>query len=340
MASVDPFGNPLTPRSGDRWRVVVYPVLVLLALGTLAAHVGWLGASGAVAKAYRTLRGQTDEQQSILVEVEGHNRIHAIKVELVGLCENGGRYTVGWAPDSPRIPFRDSPRGSVARETGQRLSKDGMASRTVAWTTARVGPRGGAAWGDVRYKTSFRYPDGRRLHCDSGYVHWSAGQAEAANGIGPNEAGRFPPVVSLAISPSPARRRFALALDRTCAVTSNEIGVRKRLRRQAHEAPIARFKAWVADHQRQYDAITRLGPTPEATDLYRSWRANMRARIHLEWVALQRAPHDRTGADAVLSEVEFLKIEGDSLGQEFGLRICTSNGPLRSATRAPIGIAA
>jgi hypothetical protein len=30
-----------------------------------------------------------------------------------------------------------------------------------------------------------------------------------------------------------------------------------------------------------------------------------------------------------LAKVGFMKVQGDALGQEFGLRVCTSNGPLR-----------
>jgi hypothetical protein len=69
---------------------------------------------------------------------------------------------------------------------------------------------------------------------------------------------------------------------------------------------------------------------PEAAALHGSWRANMRERIRLEWTVLQRVRKSIRAARAVLAKVAFLKVEGDSLGQEFGLRICTSNGQLRA----------
>src|ERR1700730_3232357 len=132
MADGDPFGH--SPRRSfiDGGRALAYPLLAVLALATGAARAGWLpGTVEARARAYVHLSGETDEQQPIRVELDSHNRVHALNVQLVGLCENGGRYAVGWAPDSPRIPFRDSPAGVLARESGKQRSSGGIVSRTV-----------------------------------------------------------------------------------------------------------------------------------------------------------------------------------------------------------------
>jgi hypothetical protein len=336
MGGADPLDRFSARGPVDRVRLVVYAVLFVLALAALALRARWIDASTAAsAKAYIVLRGETDEQQPISVELERRRRIHSLNVQLSGLCENGGRYMVGWSPDTPRIPFRASPQGLVAREYGKRVSSGGIVSRTVVWTTAHLAPRAAAADGDLRYQTTFRYPDGHRLRCDSGYVHWSA-----SRGRGPSASGQdrlsYAPVASLAISPSRARLAFAAAVDHVCAVTYNEQRVPERRPRSGRDAAILRLLERVLRHQHEYDEIARLGAPPEASGLYRAWRLNMRERIGLEWLAARRARANVRGGRAALFEVQFLKIEGDSLGQEFGLRICTSNGPLRPRPRPPV----
>ena len=90
-----------------------------------------------------------------------------------------------------------------------------------------------------------------------------------------------------------------------------------------------RQSAVVADHERQYLAIARLGEPLTAVAVYRDWRSNMHERIRLESLAvLQRDGGSRKRSEATLAHVGFLKIVGNARGEEFGLRVCTSNGPL------------
>lgn len=328
FAPSDPPPRP----SFDRARVVAYLALVLLGVVTLAVRVGWIHAgTGVGGGSYIYLRGFTDEQQSISVALDHDGRIHALNVQLIGLCENGGRYSVGWSPESPRIPFRSNVSGIVAHEYGEQRSAAGVVSRTVAGTTARVEHGGENAAGNVRYQTIFRYPDGRRLRCDSGYVHWEVNRTGNANGAkltGP--PGSFPPVSSLAGAAPLEQLQFASVVDNTCGTTYDENQVRKLRRRRAHETLISQQAAGIVDHERQYIAISRLGRPPSAAGLYQAWLANMLERIRLEWRALrQRAQRKLQRSEMTLAKVNFLKVEGDSLGQEFGLRVCTSNGPLR-----------
>ena len=64
----------------------------------------------------------------------------------------------------------------------------------------------------------------------------------------------------------------------------------------------------------------------------------MLERIRLEASALRaRARGDIRVSQATLAKGQFLKVEGDAVGQEFGMRVCTSNGPLRSTGGAVNG---
>ncbi len=337
MRSASAPGDSSPRRSIDRVQWVLRFALGLVlvaALVALAVHVGLIhkGSQASGGGSYIDLRGSTEEQQPISVTLDHHGRIQALHVQLIGLCENGGRQSIGWSPDSPRIPFQSNVNGIVAHEYGEQRSAIGIVSHTVVGTTAHVVQGGGSAAGDVRYQTTFRYPDGHQLRCDSGYVRWGVNRTGTANGAesaGP--PGSFPPVSSLAAAAPPGQLRFASEVDKICAVTYNENQVRELRRLRAHEASISRREAGILDHERQYIAIDRLGPPPSAPNLYGAWLTNMLGRIKLEWLALrQRAQGKTRRSEITLAEVSFMKVRGDSLGQEFGLRLCTSNGPLRN----------
>jgi len=306
---------------------------LVLTLVALAVHLGLIhtGSDAANGSSYINLRGSTEEQQPMSVTLDHHDQIQALNVHLIGVCENGGRYSIGWSPNSPRISFRSSASGIVAHEYAQQRSAAGIVSHTVVGTTARVENGGDNAVGNLRYQTTFRYPDGRRLRCDSGYVHWAVNRTGSANGAeltGP--PGSFPPVSSLAAAAPPAQLRFASIVDHTCSSTYNKNQVRQLRRRQMHEPLILQQEAGIVDHERQYIAISRLGQPPTAAGLYRAWLANMLERIRLEGLALrERAKGKTQHSEMTLAQVSFMKVRGDALGQEFGLRICTSNGPLR-----------
>jgi hypothetical protein len=150
----------------------------------------------------------------------------------------------------------------------------------------------------------------------------------------PRGSFHYDPVPSTAGEVSPARRRFIARADQTCVRTYN--------RGQADEAAFARRVAlrpdarelvtrfYVRWHTGQYRALRALGEPPEARLAYRGWLANFGARVRLE---ARYAPLMRAGraaeAQATLEQVNALKARGNMLGQRFGLRLCTSNGPGR-----------
>jgi hypothetical protein len=70
--------------------------------------------------------------------------------------------------------------------------------------------------------------------------------------------------------------------------------------------------------------------------LYTRWLANMRRRIKLERQYLTQWRRGSQRAKATTSaEINFLKLRANSLGQEFGLQVCTSNGPFRTPVARP-----
>ena len=144
----------------------------------------------------------------------------------------------------------------------------------------------------------------------------------------------YDPVPSTAGEVSPARRRFIARADQTCVRTYNrgradEAAYARRvaLRPDARELVTRFYVRW---HTGQYRALRALGKPPEARLAYRRWLDNLGARVRLE---ARYAPLMRAGraaeAQATLEQVNGLKARGNMLGQRFGLRLCTSNGPGR-----------
>jgi len=144
----------------------------------------------------------------------------------------------------------------------------------------------------------------------------------------------YPAVPSLAGDVSPARRRFIRRVDGTCVRTYNDgqaaqAAYAQRVAGRADaQALVTRF--YVRWHTGQYRAVRTLGEPSEARLAYRRWLDNMGERVRLE---ARYAPLMRAGraaeAQAVAQQVSTLKARGDVLGQRFGLRLCTSNGPGR-----------
>lgn len=323
MASAFGSEDPAPRRSADRVRVIVYPAVVLLAVGALALRAGWINTRAAAGSPrYVQLRGLTDERQPMSVWLDSGGRVHELAVKLIGLCENGGSQPLGWSPESPRITFGATAGGIFAREYNSVQPVGGVPSHSVVWTTARFGKGDSSASGELRFQTTFVYPDGRRLRCDSGYVPWAVNRIGIANGSSV-------PVPSLAVGAPPTQLRFAALVDETCETTYEE-GAERQLRRDQEDEPLMqRQRAVVADHERQYLAIARLGEPSTAVGVYRDWLSNMHERIRLESLAvLQRDGGSRKRSEATLAHVGYLKIVGNARGEEFGLRVCTSNGPL------------
>lgn len=321
--------DPRRGDSPDRARLLVYSLLVLLCIAALVQRFGPTRTSEAVGGSDIHLSGSTEQQQPISVTLNHLGHVQALRVgELIGLCENGGRYPISWTPEIPAIPFVASGSGVTAHEFNERRSSGGIVSHTVAETTARVEDGGGYASGNLRFRTVFRYPDGRALRCDSGWVHWAVNRSGTAAGQGEATPGSWAPVHSLAVDPPPGQRLFAAEVDRTCSRWYRRY---RALEQSGQAGSPARPAAAVAAHALEYVTISRVGRPSTARALYATWLANMLERIRLERAALaQRGRGEMARAGASLHEVAFLKVLGDALGQEFGLRACTSNGPLRT----------
>lgn len=61
------------------------------------------------------------------------------------------------------------------------------------------------------------------------------------------------------------------------------------------------------------------------------WIGNMRERIRLERAILRFArAGDRDRVHSIRHRIVQLKMDGNAVGQRFGLKICTSNGPGRT----------
>src|SRR5947209_7029460 len=114
-------------------RIVVYPLLVVATCLVAALRLGWLNVGpSASASPLPELRGGTDERQAISVGLSDSGSARALQTTLIGVCENGGTYRIGWAPDSPRIPFRTSNGVTTVRETARQEDGGSLMSVTTA----------------------------------------------------------------------------------------------------------------------------------------------------------------------------------------------------------------
>jgi hypothetical protein len=142
---------------------------------------------------------------------------------------------------------------------------------------------------------------------------------------------RYAPVPSLAGRISSARRRFIELTDRTCAVTYASPNAAARAMRAAQGDPDLRADAYLEAHTDQLRAIEDLGPPPDGVASHRRWLDNFRERVRLEGELLRRLESGALEeADAIDARIGRLKLAGNTMGQRFGLRICTSNGPDRT----------
>ena len=91
------------------------------------------------------------------------------------------------------------------------------------------------------------------------------------------------------------------------------------------------YRAYLDAHTNQLRAIEGLGQAPDGVAAHRQWLDNFRERVRLEGELLRRLESGALEeANAIDARIGRLKIEGNTLGQRFGLRICTSNGPDRT----------
>lgn len=169
-------------RSGSRrigWaRLVVYPLVVAMAVTTMAVRLGWVHVRAAQARHVAAdppvlLRGKTAEGQPISVSLDRGGVISALQTSLIAACSNGGTDRIGWSPDSPRIPFQRTAAGVVVKEFNQQELSAGVLGRR--WARSVVHVDRDSISGDAQYYATYRWPSGRQVTCDSGPIHWTAG---------------------------------------------------------------------------------------------------------------------------------------------------------------------
>jgi hypothetical protein len=154
----------------------------------------------------------------------------------------------------------------------------------------------------------------------------------------PGSAGGYPPAESLAGSMTPEWRDFANEVDHACARNYNAmLGAVDRVWDAADAAGWSDERAQSLEahvesiHQTEtYEDIVALGAPPARPQLFQRWLANVGRRAQLtEDVSRAWARSDKQAAWVGEYRMDGLKVDANWLGQHFGLRICTSNGPGR-----------
>jgi hypothetical protein len=148
--------------------------------------------------------------------------------------------------------------------------------------------------------------------------------------------GYYPPVPSLAEGMTPEWRAFADQVDRICAYNVNramagQAQIEDAMQgRDSNEIEAAIHYNWAAGQRATFEMVADLGPPPAKPRLLERWRQNVGFRGELftrggdAWLHRSGA-----GSDAIHDRIHRLKATANELGQRFGLRICTSNGPGR-----------
>jgi hypothetical protein len=147
----------------------------------------------------------------------------------------------------------------------------------------------------------------------------------------------YEPAESLAGPMTPEWRDFAEDVDRTCARDFNRGQADLADLDQRYEeegwSPEGEADYWQAQAKSQHathDDIAALGDPPARKPLFENWLANVSERADLmDQAAREWLEDDRGQAGMVRLRILARKIDANWLGQHFGLRICTSNGPGR-----------
>jgi hypothetical protein len=157
----------------------------------------------------------------------------------------------------------------------------------------------------------------------------------ATAGLGCNLGG-YAPAPSLAGEMTPEWSDFADRVDHACASNFNA-GQRELagLEDEAKERGLtenegeAAYRFIQATHQQAtHDEIASFGEPPARPELFHRWLDNVGRRAQLMRAIGQAWLADDHRLVAVRSlQLTAHKIDADWLGQHFGLRICTSNGP-------------
>jgi uncharacterized RDD family membrane protein YckC len=149
----------------------------------------------------------------------------------------------------------------------------------------------------------------------------------------------YSPAEPLAGEMTPEWREFADRVDRACATNFNagqaelaELDERVAEDGLSESEAEAAYRFIQAQHQQAtYDEIVALGEPPAKPQLFGRWLANVGRRAELmRRVGEAWATGDRRFTAVGSLKITALKIDADWLGLHFGLRICTSNGPMQN----------
>ena len=136
----------------------------------------------------------------------------------------------------------------------------------------------------------------------------------------------YAPADSLAGPMTPDWRDFADDVDHICARNNNAMIADL-------SAATTSSEGWHIQHLHQTDTyreIAALGEPPARPELFHRWLANVGLRASkMEQVSQALAEGRSKTAILVSQQIDALKVDANWLGQHFGLRICTSNGPGR-----------
>ena len=316
----------LFPAPGERRRLAAL-CCVLVALAAAAPIV-----SASREEHGHWLRGTTEQGRRMDLWVDEGGKLRVLKTQIRTLCRGGYHWRVGWNP---------SPGWGRFTQHGARVAVRELQSQADRRVLTRLegSIRGSSGSGTVHASARF-YRDGREVQaCESGAVRWAAG-ADAKRRLAevppaPSARGyQYAPVPSLAGRVSPARRRFIQLTDRTCAVTSAGTVAAAREAHAAEGDParlIDAYRGYVVAHTAQLRAIESLGAPPDGVAAHGRWLANFRKRVRMERSFPRLLAARRFGeVRALQARIRRLKMAGNTMGQRFGLRICTSNGPDRT----------
>ena len=285
----------------------------------------------------QVLGGETDQGRQVRLHLDENGRARGLDTHVETICKGGHRWSADWTPRVGDATFRQPGGRLVVREVVERPDELGRIERIGALMNGRV--EGDRAGGELRLVSRY-YKDGREVQaCDSGPVRWAVGvdaKRRLANALPPRRPTDwyYPQVPSLAGSISQARRRFIRRTDNACAGTFGAARAYYEATVRAAGNPaseLAAYSAYVDAHAAQLRTLGALGAPPDGVRLHARWLDNMRARIRLEREVLRlAAAGDAARVRAAHSRIARLKLLGNELGQRFGLRICTSNGPDRT----------
>ncbi|MEA2418098.1 MAG: hypothetical protein QOE60_304, partial [Thermoleophilaceae bacterium] len=277
------------------------------------------------------LDGITGQRQAISFRVRDDGRPQAFSTVLFSQCPNVRDYRTSWTPsDGARVPFRWRGDRLSARERSSFEYANGTRGFALTTMTAHAGQ--GRVDGFMRSVWRFERQGREYMVCDSGYVPFATG-ARAGSRLSRVALVRAPvtlyPAAPERLPASLRRLTFARWVDATCGSSYRAlIRGERRARRLAGDRWRVR-RAYVRGHAGQLAALLRLGRPPEAEATYARWLRGFAGRVELErrqLGLLQRGDLDR--AASLAARLATLKALGNAAGIAFGLRACTSDGPV------------